>query len=123
MSNSNDLFNILFRIVLKNTFAPNTSGNPKDNRAENELMLAALGLLAFVGADALKVVFRKNFGSQGLSLLRVVLAFLAFLIIAGISYHLSRPDVEIDPKFGTHKTYLISSIFMPLLDFMCLSKV
>lgn len=114
MHNSDDLFSMLFRTVLKNFFVPNNSGNPKDNRAENEMMLAALGLLAFVGADALMVVFRKNFGARGLSLFRVVLAFLAFGILSVAGYVLSRPDSAIDPRFGTRPTYLVASVFYAL---------
>lgn len=114
MRNTDDLFSTLLRVVLKNFFLPNNSGNPKDNRAENELMLAAIGLLAFVGADALMVVFRKNFGSRGLNLFRVVLAFLAFWAFSAICYILSRPDSNIDPSFGTRSTYLIASGFYAL---------
>ena len=121
MNNSDGLFDMLFRMVLKNTFNPNKS-NPKDDRADNELMLAALGLLAFVGADAMKVVFRENFGNRGLNLFRVILSFIAFMIIACIGYHFSNPEVEINPQFGTHKTFLIASFFYAFLGFYVLIK-
>ncbi|MFN4254425.1 MAG: hypothetical protein ACK4Q5_05425 [Saprospiraceae bacterium] len=120
-SNSNDLFDMLFRLVLKNAFNPQKTGKD-DNRAENELMLAALGLLAFVGADATKVVYRDNFGKDGFSMLRVVLSFLAFCLVAGIGFHFSGEETNIDPKYGRHTTYLMAGIFYTVLAFYVLGK-
>lgn len=122
MHNSNDLFGLLLRIVLKNTINPNSSGNPNDHRAENELTLAALGLLAFVGADAMNVIFRKNFGSQGLNLFRVVLAFIAFLLIAVGAFFFSNPEFEMDARLGSHESYVVVSIFYVVLAFYVLIK-
>lgn len=121
MRDSNDLFDTLFRIVLKNTFNPQKTGKD-DNRAENELMMAAVALLAFVGADALKVVFRKNFGRDGFSMFRVVLSFIAFLLIAGIGFYLGIADEDIDPAVGTPLTFLLGGVFYTLLGFYVLLK-
>lgn len=121
MRNSDDLFDMLFRLVLKNTFAPDKT-SPQDNRAENQLQLAALGLLAFVGADALKVVFRKNFGQDGLSMVRVALSFLAFCMISTAAFILSKPETEINETFGTHQSYLFVGVFYLILAFFVLIK-
>ena len=123
MHNSNDLFGLLLRIILKNTFNPNHSGNPNDKKAENELTLAAIGILAFVGADAMKVIFRANFGSQGLSLFRVVLAFIAFLMVAASGIIcFGDPEFDLDPRLGSHESYIIVSIFYVFLAFYVLIK-
>lgn len=115
MNNSNDLFGMLFRLVLKNTFNSPSSGNPKDTRGENELMLALLGILAFVGVEAVKVVFRRNFGKQGLSLIKVVLSFVIFVAISIIAFKLNAPDSGINPEYGSHKSYIWVSIFYAFL--------
>jgi hypothetical protein len=122
MSNSsNDLFDMLFKLVLKNTFVPNKTG-PNDNRVENQLQLAALALLAFVGADALKTVFRKNFGSNGLSLLRVVISFVAFCLIAVLGFILNQPNSNINEAYGSRESYFFVSIFYLGLAFYVLIK-
>lgn len=116
MSNSNNLFEMLFKIALKGIFNPPSSSNPKDNRGENELMLALLGLLAFVGADAVKVVFRKNFGIKGLNLIKVVLASIAFGAISYFAFHFSQVDTEINLDYGSHKSYHLAGVFYAILS-------
>lgn len=110
MHNQNSIFELLFRIFLNNQFTPKKA-NEKDNHAQNVAMLAALGMLAFVGFDAIKVVFRNDFGSRGFNLFRVILAALAFLILSGVGLHLATSDTYIDPVVGSRFTFALAGIF------------
>lgn len=60
---------------------PNGSNKPDPN-SQMRTQLFAFGILAFIGEEAVQVVFRKNFGAKGLSRWRIVLCFILFELIA-----------------------------------------
>lgn len=70
----------LFKQLLEYIFKPSTPGS------ENRGLLAVLGLLAFVGEEAVQVLFRKNFGKDGLNPVRVIVCFVFFELIAVICF-------------------------------------
>ncbi|RAJ89908.1 hypothetical protein LX87_05597 [Larkinella arboricola] len=103
MKQPNDMFNDLVGQASKSFI---DSFNEKNNAAQTRLFLAVAGILVFVGAEVVKVVFRKNFGREGLSLTRVILSFICLLIISILFFS----DI-LDDEIGSKA----SNIFMGVL--------
>lgn len=93
-------------------------GNPNSNRA-TWLILA---LLAFVGEEAVQVLYRKNFGVGGLNIFRIILCFLLFEVIA-VVFFLSganmSPSMDV---IGSKASYTWAGVFYIILGFIVLFK-
>lgn len=59
----------------------------KDSRASTILFLIVLAFLAYAGVEAVKLIFRSNFGRKGVSIARLVISVICFLTIGVFSYY------------------------------------
>lgn len=91
-----------------------------DKTAQIRLYLEIFALLAFVGEEAVQVIFRKNFGSEGLSRLRLIVCFILFEIIALLHFAVS-PREENSP-FVSSASFIAAGVFYLLLGVFVLRK-
>lgn len=95
MSNSKDeMFNYLWKLFAKKTVESETNGKRDDSLI---FTLIVLGILAFVGYEAVRVFFRKNFGMTVGNWIRVGLCVLCFAAIAVVAF----TNVDSTNSFGT----------------------
>lgn len=93
-----------------------------DPVAASRITWVLLAMLAFVGEEAVQVLFRKNFGPGGLSALRVIVCFILFEIIAVIFFLFGAfADKSLD-VVGTHASFICAGIFYVVLGFVVLMK-
>ena len=120
MQNTDDIFESLGGIFFKNLI---DSTNEKNSAAQTRLILAGIALLTFVGAEAVKILFRNNFGSKGINLLRAFLCLVGFgLISAGCIaawFQSDSPDLE---QIGSPKSFLLAGIFYAILGIYVFAK-
>jgi hypothetical protein len=82
MQEPHDVFKTMLKMAGEN-YRKSQHGKLGDNeaaKASSTFQLLLLGILLFVGADAMKVLFRTNFGSKSISLLRIGIASLIFFL-------------------------------------------
>lgn len=119
MKNSDDVFESLggsfFKYLIDST-------DDKNKSAQMRLMLVAMAILAFVGVEAVKVIFRNNFGSKGLSLFRVILSAIAFGVITGVSYTMWMENSSDMREFGSPMSFIMTACFYALLTIFVLVK-
>lgn len=119
MRNSEDVFQGLsmsfFRLLVEST-------NKHNHSAHIRLLLVICAVLVFVGVEAVKIVFRTNFGSKGLSLFRSILSSIAFGVIAYLAYEGSRGGIREIDEFGSPHSFVIVMIFYGILSIYILSK-
>lgn len=117
MRNSDDVFDSLSGSFFKYLI---DSEDDKNKSAQTRLMLVAIAILAFVGVEAVKVVFRKNFGSKGLSLFRVILSAVAFILLAWLALEMmADPDAA---EVGTQASFKYAAGFYVLFALYILVK-
>lgn len=119
MRDNDQLFNQLggsfFRYLIDST-------DDKNKGAQTRLMLVAIGLLAFVGVEAVKVVFRKNFGTNGISILKLVIASIAFGLISFAAFGIYGSESIEDSEFGSQDSFLYMAIFYAFFTIYILFK-
>jgi len=116
MKDRKDFSEGLLKQLLDSIFRPSTPGT------ENRGLWAALGLFAFVGEEAVQILFRKNFGKDGLDKLRIVLCFALFEILAIIcvlTWQYADHPLE---KIGSESSFIWAGIFYLVLGFVILLK-
>ncbi len=120
MKNTDDLFNNFVAHGARNLI---DSTDDKNTAAQTRLMLTLLGILAFVGIEAVKVVFRKNFGRKGISMVRIVLCSLIFAFIAASAFNTwSEGQTGDMDEAGNHASFLAVTVFYSILAFFVLVK-
>ena len=113
-----DVFSFLGRLF-GSTFVKQTNfGQPHDNRN----FYALLGILAFVGSEAVKIVFRKNFGMTRLAWVRYVLCILCFAIISAVSFYMVSSNYDFAKKSASPNAHLSSGIIFAVLAITVLIK-
>lgn len=119
MKNSDDIFDSLggsfFKYLIDST-------DEKNKSAQTRLLLFGLGILAFVGVEAVKVVFRKNFGSKGLSLTKIILSSIVFGGLAWFSYNYWQNPDEISSDMGSEISFEIATFFYGFLGVFILIR-
>lgn len=109
MKNTDDIFENLGGIFFRNLIE---SSNEKNEAAHLRFMLAGLALLTFVGAEAVKLVFRTNFGSKGVSILRAFLCLLAFGLIATAAFAAwHQGPTESSEQIGSEASFFAMGVF------------
>lgn len=116
MSNSDDVFKKISGEVVKNYF------EPSDNKKANtKFWYALLGVLFFVGSEAVKVIFRKNFGKKGLDTIRLILCSIALILIGGSAFFLSKSSkYAFDSDSQTW--FIVAAVFYVILGIYTLVK-
>lgn len=110
---SNEVFNRLTGAFYKYFFE--SFVNSKDERSGNVATLLFLAILAYAGVEASKVLFRKNFGVNGISIGRLFLSSIAFIILGIVTYYYySGFDTE-TAEMGTQSSFLAASLFYFIL--------
>jgi hypothetical protein len=125
-NNSGDGFGLLIRMLLKNFFMPDEKGEKGNDKRDNLIMLLLLAILAFVGAEAVKVTFRTNFGREALNMGKIIVCSLLFWVIAFFAFDSYRNLDQTNPndiiEIGYPKTFLFAAIFYVLYGLFVLLK-
>lgn len=120
MNNSETFFKNLLGMAGKNLI---DSTDDRNKAATFRLTLALLGILTFVGREAILIIFRKNFADGSLSLLRIILCFLVFAGIGILFYSLSFDTGDDFIRWsGNPSSYKVTGIFIFLMGLIVLIK-
>ena len=127
MKQSEDIFSTLVRMLVKNVVLPDEKEGKNSSKQENLILLLLLAVLAFVGSEAVKVIFRNNFGRGALNGFKIILCSLIFWVIAYFAFSYSTELGHAEPKgenieIGYPKTFFFTSIFYLILGFFVLIK-
>lgn len=87
-----------------------------------KITLAILGILAFIGNEAVKVLFHKNFGMTKAAFIRLALCFFCFAGISVISFISIYSTDNFAKDYGTPDSHLIMGIVYSVLAFTILIK-
>lgn len=118
MKPTDDMFDSLMGQAGK-SFVKILGSDSKNNNDDKEtfiLILALSGILAFVGSEIVKVIFRGNFGIGGINIVRVILSFICLLGISFVFFF--APNEEI----GSTTSFMFFGGFYTLLAFYTLIK-
>jgi len=116
MENRDEFSKRLFFQWLRDQMVP--SGQISQRRSD----LAFLALLAFVGEEAVQIIFRKNFGKGGLDPIRIIVCFLLFEIIA-VAFFLTGLFADDSLEvIGSRLSFFLASGFYAVLGFIILLK-
>ena len=112
------IFNRLTGSIWKYAFETTVadSKDPNKRRSGNILFLIIVAILAYAGVEAAKLLFRKNFGKKGISITRMVLSIIAFLIISGITFYYYTTFTLEDASIGSKESFLYTAIFYIVLS-------
>lgn len=120
MNNNDDIFKSLLGHFINNFIK---ATDDKDKVAQFRLTLSIAGLLAFVGVEAVAILFRNNFGKKGISIIRWVLCIIAFGGMTALGF-ISHANKEIDraDEIGIPNSFLFTGIFYGLLTIILLLR-
>ncbi|CAN5819110.1 hypothetical protein BH10BAC2_BH10BAC2_27020 [soil metagenome] len=121
MNNSkDDIFSFLGRLFASNILET----DPKRGKpgAETKVSLAIIGILAFAGSEAVKIIFRTNFGMTSLSWVRYALCILCFAGISAISFVCINSTDEFATSSASPNAHLVSGIIFAILAIVILVK-
>ncbi len=113
MAHRNNLPERMIWPLLKELVKKDDPNRPSDPNAQMRAQLLAFGILAFIGEEAIQVVFRKNFGAQGLSRWRIVLCVILFELIAIACFAMSFAGEPI--PVASPASFILAGFFYLLL--------
>ena len=87
-----------------------------------KLTLAILGILAFIGNEAVKVLFHKNFGMTKGAIVRLTLCFFSFGCIAVLFFLSLDANDSLATEYGSPGSHLVMGIFYSVLAVTILIK-
>lgn len=90
------------------------STNKGSNSSKIKLFLAFLAILAFVGVEAVKIVFRKNFGVKGISTLRLAISIIIFGMISSFGFVEYYAPTDLSKGYG-HSSFLAMGVLYAIL--------
>jgi len=90
--------------------------------ASNRITWLALAMLAFVGEEAVQVLFRRKFGVGGLDPIRIIVCFLLFEIIAVIFFILGTNISESMEVVGKQSSFTWAGVFYLIVGLVVLIK-
>lgn len=107
----------------KNTYLPNGQRPKVDPALDDKILVLMLGIIAMVGVEPLKVIFRKNFGKKGIKVLTLLIACFAFFVIGIVILMMgiknkNLPTGSLDGQIS----YIITGLFYIILCFFVLIK-
>ena len=101
-------------------------GNNENRPAQLKLILTLIALAAFitllVGAEGVKVVFRRNFGKGGINLFRIILCSLGFFSVAIASFTIIADNDASVPFMISSHSFLVTAIIFTLLGIYTLEQ-
>lgn len=103
-------------------------GTGNKNKGNNMMIILALILVLFIfialiyaGVETVKLFFRNNFGSKGVSMIRAIISAIAFLVLAYLCFT-GYSDFYFDYEaYGSQESFLFASItflFVGLIVFV-----
>lgn len=116
MKNSNDI--VKANIV---TIGRKIGKNTK-TREQDTYMGELLSLLFFANAQALSIIFRRNFGAKGINKLSLAIAFLFFAIVSIVLLYQFYHPANIDFIYGSRGSYFVTAIILAVLAIFFLIK-
>ena len=118
MSQSDDVFKKLSGEVVKNYIE---STDEKNEKANMLFWYSLLGVLFFVGSEAAKVIFRKNFGKKGIGTTKLLLCSIVFILIGIFAFFLSKSNNH-SLVVENQTEFLIAAVFYIILGVYVLVK-
>ncbi len=119
MSNVKDeIFSHLGRQFWESINKSNEKG--QDNALKDSLVI--VGILAFTGYEAVKVLFRKNYTLTTLGIVRLVLCFLCFVGISIISFYCIDSTDNFAQVSASSRVHIFSTGFFAILAAVVLIK-
>ena len=105
-------------------YAFNGLMSEKDDKSKKIAMLLAIVIFAYAGVEAVKLIFRNNFGAKGLDIWRLVLSFGAFIGIGLIAFndYSTYGEYEYLADYGSKNSFLITTILYSVLALYILVK-
>jgi len=119
---SDEMFNQLSGSFIKHSFEGLVS--EKNDRSKKIAILLLIVILAYAGVEAVKVIFRNNFGKNGLSITKLIFSFLAFIAVGFIALD-SYSTFDINGGYSAYdskNSFLYTSIFYFALALFLLIK-
>ena len=98
------------------------SMNEKNNAAQFRFTLAAIGILFFTGAEAVRVVFRKDIYISQYSMIFIIVAFLCFTCLGVVPFFLFEYADENTLFFGNSDIQFVTGILYIALAVFVLIK-
>lgn len=98
------------------------SSGGKNEAAETRFMLLLLGIIAFVEVEAVKVIFRKDFGSQAISFVRLLISVLIFSTLAFYFFVFSFDTDESIEFIGSPLSFKLAGLFYGFLSLYVLFR-
>ncbi len=119
MSNTDENFNALTGKAGKEIIE---ASNPNNNAAAIRLFITLFGIVIFLGNDAVKIIFRKNFGMATGSFIRLLILS-AILLILGIYLSSGTGTIEVPGyEWGSPLSYIVTGILFIILSPFLLYK-
>lgn len=120
MNNSETFFKNLLGVAGKNLI---DLTDDRNKAATFRLTLALLGILTFVGREAIIITFRRNFPEGSLSLFRIILCFLGFAGLGVLFFSLSFDTGEDFIRWsGNPSSYKVTGVLIFLVGLFVLIK-
>lgn len=117
MKNSHDIFKENGLVALKNILS---SGDDKGK--EDKLLYAIMALLLYSGSEGISIIFRNNFGRNGLNIGMIIGCFIGLGGIAGFSFYFYFTPEKMPEGYGSPLSYLITGIFFSIIAIFILVR-
>lgn len=95
--------------------------NEKNERSQKLALFLAIVVLAYAGVEAVKLIFRNNFGAKGINVWKLFLSFGAFVAIGIIAFNNYQTNGEL-AEYGSKQSFLYTAIFYFALALFLLVK-
>jgi hypothetical protein len=125
MDNSEEFFSTLSRSAVRTageSIFDNQPLAPGKQSADDRLMIIILGILVFVGREAVNVVFRRNFGAAGINVPRLILCSILFTSISVLAFFQVDSTDEFATETGTSDSHFITGMLYIIMALYVLIK-
>lgn len=102
----NEFFSQLTKQALRDSNAP-----MEDTKASDRFTWALIGILAFVGVEAVKVTFSNDFKKRGVNTIRLFVCAACFIALAALAFYLHGKPIQETAKYGLAGSFIPVAIF------------
>lgn len=117
---SDDVFEQLSGSFFNNSFKSIT--NNKDNASKVRMIVFAIVLLTYVGVEAVRIIFRSNFGRKGIGIWQFIISIIVFVAITVFSYNSYSSFDNYMADYGSETSFFYTAIFYFGLSIFLLVK-
>lgn len=114
MRTENDIINAHFVQVAKHS-TPNNSPNSGQLKGAGRLPVLLWCLITYIGSEAVKVIFRKDFGKGGLRLDLIIISSLLFAGVSVYAFYQSLIINDSERQTGTSDSNFVTGILYAIL--------